>query len=74
MRDIPVFTTQYGVASLVLKEIPYKKRAHITLQATRNRKSCWRSVCPSAAPAVRNGSMLQVMCVWRNIRYTQKCG
>lgn len=34
MRDIPVFTTEFGVASLVLKEIPYKKRAHITLQAT----------------------------------------
>ena len=34
MRDIPVFTTEYGVASLALKEIPNNKRAHITLQAT----------------------------------------
>lgn len=34
MRDIPVFTTEYGVASLGLKEIPYRKRAHITLQST----------------------------------------
>jgi len=34
MKDIPVFTTEYGVASLILKEIPYRKRAHIKLQAT----------------------------------------
>ncbi len=35
MRDMPVFTTEHGVASLVLREIPYRKRAHIKLQATR---------------------------------------
>ena len=34
MRDIPVFTTEYGVASLVLKEIPYKGTAYITLQSS----------------------------------------
>lgn len=34
MRDIPMFTTEYGVASLVLKEIPYQQAAYITLQAT----------------------------------------
>lgn len=34
MRDIPLFTTEYGVASLALKEIPYRKRAYITLQTT----------------------------------------
>ncbi len=34
MRDIPVFTTQHGVASLVLREIPYKGIAYITLQDT----------------------------------------
>lgn len=32
MRDIPVFTTEFGVASLVLKEIPYQAAAYITLQ------------------------------------------
>lgn len=32
MRDIPVFTTENGVASLVLREIPYKGIAYITLQ------------------------------------------
>lgn len=34
MRDIPVFTTEHGVASLVLKEIPYKGVAYITLQSS----------------------------------------
>lgn len=31
MRDIPVFDTEYGVASLVLKEIPYQGAAYITV-------------------------------------------
>ncbi len=34
MKDIPVFTTENGAASLFLREIPYTKRAHIKLQAT----------------------------------------
>lgn len=34
MRDIPVFTSEYGVASLVLREIPYRQEAYITMQAT----------------------------------------
>lgn len=34
MKDIPVFTTEHGAASLFLREIPYRKRAHIKLQAT----------------------------------------
>ena len=34
MRDIPVFTTEYGVASLFLKEIPYRGRAHIKIQSS----------------------------------------
>ncbi len=36
MKDIPVFTTEHGVASLFLREIPYRKRAHIKLQATQD--------------------------------------
>ena len=32
MKDFPVFTTEYGVASLVLREIPYRKEAYITIQ------------------------------------------
>ncbi len=32
MRDFPIFTTEYGVASLTLKEIPYKKQAYICIR------------------------------------------
>lgn len=34
MRNIPVFTTEFGVASLILREIPYTKRAYITIQSS----------------------------------------
>ena len=32
MKDMPVFTTSYGVASLTLREIPYKGIAYIRIQ------------------------------------------
>lgn len=31
MRDFPIFTTEYGVSSLILKEIPYKNTAYIRI-------------------------------------------
>ena len=31
MKDFPVFTTEYGIASLVLREIPYRGEAFITV-------------------------------------------
>ena len=34
MKDIPVFDTEHGVASLFLREIPYRKRAHIKIQSS----------------------------------------
>lgn len=34
MKDFPVFTTEYGVASLILREIPYRREAYICIQAT----------------------------------------
>ena len=34
MKDIPVFDTEYGAASLILKEIPYRGRAYIKIQST----------------------------------------
>ncbi len=34
MRDIPLFDTEYGIASLVLKEIPYQQTAYITIQSS----------------------------------------
>lgn len=32
MKDFPFFTTEAGVASLVLKEIPYREEAYITIR------------------------------------------
>ena len=34
MKDFPMFTTEYGIASLVLKEIPYKEEAYITIRSS----------------------------------------
>lgn len=34
MRDFPVFSTEHGVGSLVLKEIPYSGIAYITIRDT----------------------------------------
>lgn len=34
MKDFPVFTTEYGVASLVLREIPYRQEAYIVIQSS----------------------------------------
>lgn len=36
MKDIPLFTTEFGVASLILKEIPYRQEAYVRLRATEN--------------------------------------
>lgn len=35
MRDFPFFTTEFGVSSLVLKEIPYRKEAYIRIRDVR---------------------------------------
>lgn len=32
MKDFPVFATEYGVASLILKEIPYRQEAYVRIQ------------------------------------------
>ena len=32
MKDMPVFTTEHGVASLILREIPYNQKAYIKIQ------------------------------------------
>lgn len=34
MQDIPMFATENGAASLILKEIPYKSAAYVKLQST----------------------------------------
>lgn len=38
MRNIPMFATDLGVASLVLEEIPYKKEAYISIRSTERPK------------------------------------
>ena len=38
MKDLPLFTTPNGIASLTLREIPYTKRAYILLQDSREPK------------------------------------
>jgi len=32
MKDIPMFTTEFGVASLILKEIPYREIAYVKIR------------------------------------------
>lgn len=32
MRDFPIFTTEYGVSSLILREIPYRNEAYIRIR------------------------------------------
>lgn len=32
MKDIPIFTTEYGVASLIFKEIPYRGIAYVQIR------------------------------------------
>jgi len=34
MRDLPIFTTEYGVASLTLRDVPYLGTAYIKIQST----------------------------------------
>ena len=34
MKDIPVFVTEFGAASLILREVAYQEKAYIRLQAT----------------------------------------
>lgn len=34
MKDIPMFATEFGVASLILKEIPYRDCAYILVQSS----------------------------------------
>lgn len=38
MKDLPVFTTEFGVASLTLREIAYQEKAYVKLQATQQPK------------------------------------
>lgn len=35
MKDIPIFTGQYGIGSLILREIPYKQCAYVLVRSAR---------------------------------------
>lgn len=45
MKDFPVFSTQYGVASLTLKQIPYTGRAYITIQDSADPDALLKHCC-----------------------------
>ena len=45
MKDFPVFTTENGVASLTLREIPYTSRAYILLQDSLSPKALLEECC-----------------------------
>lgn len=45
MRDLPMFTTSKGVASLTLREIPYKKTAYIKIQDTLDPEDFLKECC-----------------------------
>lgn len=51
MRDFPVFTTEYGVASLILREVPYRQEAYIVIQSTQQPEELLRE-CISFCRAV----------------------
>ena len=34
MKNIPMFTTENGVASLILQEIPYRREAYVHIRST----------------------------------------
>ena len=42
MKDFPLFTTENGVASLILKEIPYRSEAYIVLRDARSAEALLR--------------------------------
>ncbi len=39
MRNIPIFTAEHGLASLILREIPYSGSAYVILRAVWNRQT-----------------------------------
>lgn len=38
MKDIPVFTSEFGIATLILSEIPYKRRAYVVARSAQEGK------------------------------------
>ena len=42
LKDIPLFDTESGIASLVLREIPYTSRAYVTLRSSQTPQALLR--------------------------------
>ena len=57
MKDFPMFTTEFGIASLILREIPYRGEAFILIQDTQQPEN----VFPFAGYAARRKSMPAAM-------------
>lgn len=78
MRDISVFTTTAGVASLVLKEIPYKKEAYIKIQDTQEPekliKECYDFCCAVGAERIyaRGHAFLQRYPIYATLLQMQR--
>jgi len=73
MRDIPVFTTENGVASLTLREIPYRKIAYVKFQATQEPegflKECigFSRACGAETVFATGHSCLEAFPLWATI-------
>ena len=59
MRDLPMFTTEFGVASLILKEIPYREEAYILVQSTQEPEKLLRE-CIDFCRAVRYNENMNI--------------
>lgn len=57
MKNIPLFSTESGVASLVLEEIPYKHKAYVKLQSTQTPEQLLRE-CVDFCKAVGADTVL----------------
>ena len=73
MRDFPIFTTEFGVSSLILKEIPYRGEAYMRIRDVSEGffNEHWRNVSLSAGCAVHSEFLLRETLCWNSIRCIQ---
>lgn len=45
LKDFPFFTTEFGIASIVLKQIPYNRSAYITIQDSKEPEKLLGECC-----------------------------
>ena len=79
MKDIPMFETEYGVASIVLREIPYLQKAYVTLQATQQPRElveeCLRfcRMCGAEEVFFKGHHYLEQFPLYTEMWYMQAC-